>query len=358
MRICYISTGNFSHIGPYLDYFRQAGHDVHFVCLSPSPQRSVPTYNLGIGNKYSRTQRKWKYPISMFRARKLIREIKPDIIHAHYATSGGLTALVCGFHPTIVTVHGSDLINGVKSFIWKPLLKKIFNYADCINVVSEELEEIALSLGINKEKIEVFTPGVDTEKFAFIERPVLEKNSVLKMICTRRLETAFDHFTILNALAVLKEENINFQMTFAGDGTLLNEMKERVKSLGLNTQVKFMGKLPNDDLTALLAQNDIYLSASKWDGASLSLLEAMASGLFPIVSDIKANSSWIENGNNGFLHKVGNSDCLANCILRLLDNRKIILKAAQNNRRKVCEKADRKTNMKILESVYKKLISK
>jgi glycosyltransferase involved in cell wall biosynthesis len=358
MRICYISTGTFSHIGHYLEYFKDAGHDVHFVSLSPSPQRSVPVYNLGIGRKYSQTQGKWKYPISMIKARKLIREIKPDIIHAHYATSGGLASLISGFHPSVLTVHGSDLINGVKSFVWRPLLKKIFNYTDCVNVVSQELEKIALGLGISKEKIEVLTPGVDTEKFEFVEKPQLTKTSALNMICTRRLESVFDHLTILNALAILREENINFKMTFAGHGSLLGDMKQYVKSHGLSDRINFLGRIPNDDLPEVLAQNDVYLSASKWDGTSLSLLEAMASGLFPIVSDINANSAWIQNGFNGFLHKTGNADNLAGCILRLLDNPEIMQKAALYNRQIVCKKADRKTNMNRLEEIYKQLISK
>jgi glycosyltransferase involved in cell wall biosynthesis len=331
---------------------------VHFVCLSPSPERSVPTYNLGMGKKYSQTQGKWKYPLSMIRVRKLICKIKPDIIHAHYATSGGLAALVSGFHPAVITVHGSDLINGVKSSIWRPLLKKIFNYVDCVNVVSQELAEIAVSLGIRREKIEVITPGIDTEKFTFIERPKFERMSALRMICTRRMENVFDHFTILNALALLKEEKINFEMTFAGDGSLLIDMNQHAKSLGLSDRVNFLGSVSNNDLSEILSKHDIYLSASIWDGTSLSLLEAMASGLFPIVSDINANSAWIKNGVNGFLHKVGNPDSLANSILRLIDNPKIMQKAIQHNRQKVCEKADRNTNMKLLESVYTKLISK
>lgn len=358
MRICYISTGNFSHIGPYLEYFKNAGHDVHFICLSPGPSRDVPTYNLGFGNTYSQTQGKWKYPFSMIHARRLIKTIKPDIIHAHYATSGGLAALVCGFHPSIVTVHGSDLLNGIKSFVWRHLLKKIFNYADSVNVVSHELLEKTISLGINKDKIEVFTPGVDTVKFAFIKRQQSIRNSVLKLVCTRRFESVFDQFTILNALSIIKAKGIDFKMTFVGDGSLLDDAKQLTNKLGLSDKVLFTGRIQNYDLPEILAHNDIYLSASLWDGASISLLEAMSAGLFPIVSDINANSQWIQNGINGFLHKTGDAENLANCIFRLLENPEIIHKAVINNRQKVCEKADRNTNMKKLESVYKKLISK
>ena len=358
MRICFISVGTFTHIGPYLDYFRQAGHDVHFVSLSDGPERSVPVYNLGFGGKYSETQGKWKYPVSMLRARKLVKKLKPDIVHAHYATSAGLTALVCGFHPAVVTVHGSDLTTGIKSVMWRPLLKRIFRFTDCVNVVSEELSDMVLSLGIEKDKIETFTLGIDTDRFSFTRKAKIDKSRPLKMVCTRRLEKVFDHGTILQALAMLKDKGIEFEMTFFGDGSLLGRMKQQVKDLGLDNKVSFAGRIHNDELPELLGQHDVYLSASLWDGASLSLLEAMATGLFPIVSDIKANSAWLRNGVDGFLHRVGDAGDLTDCILRLLGEPDIAEKSRSKNRSDVVEKADRSKNMKRLESVYKNLVQK
>ena len=358
MRICFISVGTFNHIGPYLDYFKQAGHDVHFICLSPSPERSVPTYNVGFGGIYSETQGKWKYPVSMLRARKLIQRIKPDIVHAHYVTSAGLAALVCGFHPSVVTVHGSDLTIGIKSRIWRPVLKRIFGFADCVNVVSDDLAEMVLSLGIKKDKIETFTLGIDTEKFPFVQRSKIKKSRPLRMVCTRRLEPVFDHGTIIQALGMLKQKGIEFEMTFVGDGSLLGELKEQVKGLGLDDGVTFLGRVANEDLPDVLGRSDVYLSASLWDGASLSLLEALASGLFPIVSDIKANSAWLRDGLDGLLHKVGGPDDLANCILRLLSEPEIAENAGPHNREHIVEKADRNKNMKRLESVYKGLVLK
>jgi glycosyltransferase involved in cell wall biosynthesis len=345
MRICFISVGTFTHIGPYLDFFKQAGHDVHFISLSPGPERSVPVYNVGLGGKYSETQGKWKYPFSMLRARKLVKQHKPDIVHAHYATSAGLTALVCGFHPAVVTVHGSDLTTGIKSRIWKPLLKKVFRFADCINVVSKEL-------------IEILTLGIDTEKYSFVQKTKFDKSRLLKLVCTRRLEKVFDHDTIIQALALLRDEGLEFEMTFVGDGSLLNQLKQQVEDLGLGDRVSFAGRVPNDKLPELLGRQDVYLSASLWDGTSLSLLEAMATGLFPIVSDIKANSAWLRNGVDGFLHRVGDAGDLANCILRLLDEPGIAEKAGIKNRANVVEKADRSKNMKRLELVYKDLVRK
>jgi L-malate glycosyltransferase len=358
MRICYIALGTFTHIGPYLDYFKEAGHNVHFVCLSPSPERGVPTYNVGLGRRYSERNGKWKYPLSMLRTRRLIRKLNPNIVHAHYATSCGLTAMVCGFHPTVVTVHGSDLTVGIKSALWRPLLKRIFEHSDCVNTVSADLEEMVVSLGIGRDKIETLTLGIDTDKFRFVERAAFDPTRELKLVCTRRLEPVFDHATIIAALARLKKEGIAFHTTFVGGGSLLSKLKEQTLNAGLNDNVTFAGAVHNDDLPEILARHDVYLSASLWDGTSLSLLEAMATGLFPIVSDIKANSAWLSHNTDGLLHKVGDADDLVKCIMQLYDNPQLAMAAAKRNRERVVEQGNRKTNMKRLESIYQELIAK
>lgn len=237
-------------------------------------------------------------------------------------------------------------------------MKKVFEFSDCVNTVSKDLQNMTESLGISPEKIETFTLGIDTEKFALVGRPGIEKARPLKLVCTRRLEPVFDHHTIIDALAVLNERRVKFEMTFAGDGSLRDELTQRVKDVGLDKCVSFAGRVDNEKLPELLGRNDVYLSASLWDGASLSLLEAMATGLFPIVSDIKANSAWIENGVDGLLHKIGDADDLAECIVRLCDNPKLAVAAAPGNREKVVESGDRNTNMKRLEGVYQKLVAK
>ncbi|OHB74850.1 MAG: hypothetical protein A2Z25_09150 [Planctomycetes bacterium RBG_16_55_9] len=356
MRICFISLGTFTHIGAYLDYSRQAGHDVHFIAMSPSPERGVPTYNVGLGGRYSETEGKWKYPISMLRARRLIKKLKPDIVHAHYATSCGLTALVCGFHPTVVTVHGSDLTTGIKSRIWRPLLRRIFKFADCVNTVSKDLEQMAVSLGTDPDKIATLTPGIDTDKFVFADRTKTYLSRTLRLICTRRLEPVFDHPTILSALARLKEKGVQFHTTFVGGGTLLDALKRRAGDIGLNGCVSFAGRVCNDDLPEILARNDVYLSASQWDGTSLSLLEAMAMGLFPIVSDIKANAALLRHSVDGLLHKVGDPDDLARCIMQLYEHPQLAAGAARRNRQKVIELANRAKNMQRLEEIFHALI--
>src|SRR6185312_5603637 len=128
MKVCFVSSGTFEHIQPYLDYFKSKNHEVYFVALSPSPDRNVKIINAYIGSekKYNIETQKWKYIFSAFKARVAVRKIKPDIVHAHYVTSGGVAALLINHPNTILTVHGSDVNEAIKSPYWKRLLKLIF----------------------------------------------------------------------------------------------------------------------------------------------------------------------------------------------------------------------------------------
>lgn len=358
MRICFISLGRFVHIAPYLRYFKAAGHDVHFISLSPGPDYDVTIYNVGFGTRYSRTQDKWKYPLSFLRARMLVKKLKPDIVHTHYITSGGLAGLICDYHPTVTTVHGSDLATKINSRIWRPLLKAVFEHADCINTCNEDQKRKVISLGIATKKIRVLTLGVDTEEFSFAERREVCTGQPLRLVSTRRLEYVYDHPTVIKALAIVRSKGIHFQMTFVGSGSLLTELKRQVQQEGLTDCVRFLGGVDKDQIVESLRNNDVFLSTPLWDGISIALLEAMATGLFPIASDIEVNSDWLEDGAGGFLHKVGDANDLGDCIIRLANNPGIATSAARRNRKKVVELADTKTNMKLLEKIYEELIDK
>jgi glycosyltransferase involved in cell wall biosynthesis len=84
----------------------------------------------------------------------------------------------------------------------------------------------------------------------------------------------------------------------------------------------------------------------------------MATGLFPIVSDIKANSAWLSHNVDGLLHKVGDADDLAKCIMQLYNEPRLAVAAARRNRERVVEHGNRKTNMNRLERIYQELVGR
>ena len=130
-----------------------------------------------------------------------------------------------------------------------------------------------------------------------------------------------------------------------------------VDKLGLQTNVEFAGFLSGRELIEALSSADLYLSTSLSDGASVSLLEAMAVGVFPIVSEIAANREWIADGVNGFLVDPHDPDALAEEItlaLRRVDWRREV---CQQNKEIVRQKALRKNQMDIMEQAYRELVS-
>lgn len=179
---------------------------------------------------------------------------------------------------------------------------------------------------------------------------------LLRMVCTRNLEPVYDNGTIIRALEQLKKDKIDFKMTFIGDGSLADKLRRSVESSGLSPDVSFTGRLDNASLLKALQKHDIYLSASLWDGTSLALLEAMATGLLPIVSDIQANRTWIKDGEEGFLHGVEDPEDLARCIKQAGREPELLRRSSKLNRDKVVEKADRTRNMARLEKIYQTLV--
>jgi glycosyltransferase involved in cell wall biosynthesis len=355
MRICFIAHGNFTHIDAYLDHFKERGHEVHFVALAPGPRREVPTHDVGAREGFLRLPHKWSYLPAMLRARTVIRRLAPDIVHAHYATSAGLAAWVCNARPWLVTAHGTDVSLGVKSPVWRILLRAICRHTDCVNAVSEELREMILSLGTSPAKIETFTLGIDTRRFKFSERAFLYPTKPLRFICTRRLEPVYDHATIIRSMAILNRRGIRFVLTIVGDGELRRSLEALAAELSITDRITFAGTLPNALLPAYLDEHDVFLSASSRDGTSLCLLEAMASGLYPVVSDIRANAEWIKHGRNGWLHKVADPESLANCIESLLSRLEQTREALVPNREAVIKRGDRAANMLRLEEIYCRL---
>ncbi|MBC5995068.1 glycosyltransferase family 4 protein [Pontibacter cellulosilyticus] len=359
MKIAFISSGTFTHIQSYIDFFKEQGHEVYFIALSPSPQRNVPVLQAWIGKetKFNLVRDKWKYLLAAFKAKKIVRGLKPDIVHGHYATSAGVALLVCNFQNSVITVHGSDVNSSMKSATWRFILKRIFKSVKYVNVVSNELELKVRSLGVDASKIVNVNVGIDVGKYyKNIGKSSIGDNYKLKIICNRSFEPVYDHFTILKGLKVLQEKEIPYEAVFLGDGS----MKESLERFTVNNElqnVKFLGRIPNAEQPYVFSNHNIYVSASLSDGTSLSLLEALASGLFPIVSDIKANRDILQHNRNGLLFPVGDFTQFANCLEELFLQKHVSEDKLCFNQQLVSKVGDRKVNLKKIESLYRSILS-
>ena len=287
---------------------------------------------------------------------------KCNVIHVHWAIPIGLIGSWVGSllkKPFIVTIHGSDL----RMALERPgFLKKIFVYvcknATHLNCVSNVQKKDLEQLGITSEKISIIPMGMDEEFLEMGKNRKIELNKrPFTILSNRNLLPIYNVSLLIRAIPIVMKEEPETKFLIAGDGAEKEVLEREVKNLNINSSVKFLGRVPHEEMPTLLSHADIYVSTSLYDGASVSLLEAMASGAFPIVTDIPANREWITTGRNGFLVPVDEEKYLANRIIDTIRNLSLLEKSRIKNLSVVEGKALWSVIIKKVKKVYSELLN-
>ena len=269
---------------------------------------------------------------------------KCNVIHVHWAIPTGLIGVWAGKllrKPVVVTIHGSDFRMATER---SSFLTKIFLYvcqrANQIMCVSEVQEKEIQKMGVRTEKILTFPMGID-QSFLEAGRKRREKlnGQSHTILSNRNLLPIYNVSLLIRAIPIILKEEPRTKFLIAGDGSEKENLESEVENLNLGHSVQFVGRVPHKEMPNLLSQADIYVSTSLHDGTSVSLLEAMGSGAFPIVTDIPANREWITTGQNGFLVPVDEEKCLADRIIDAIRNQALLEKSRMVNLSIVEEKA-------------------
>jgi glycosyltransferase involved in cell wall biosynthesis len=141
-------------------------------------------------------------------------------------------------------------------------------------------------------------------------------------------------------------------LTVAGDGSLRSELAQRAERSIARRAIVFVGGVDHRRMPALLGDNHIYVSLSLSDTTSVSLLEAMACGLFPVVSDIPANREWIEHGVNGCLVPVRQPMKLAQTVIDAWKDRALRENARRRNIETIRTRAEWGSNMRAVHDLF------
>ena len=280
-----------------------------------------------------------------------------QLIHAHWAIPTGLIGVVVGAFlgkPLIVTIHGSDLRMAVTQ---GGFLERIFTYvcqkADRLICVSEGMRQNLESMEIDMTKTTVLPMGVDD---SFFKIDLKEKQNLKErdpiILSNRNLQPIYNVSQLIKAIPMVLEEDSNVEFWIAGEGSEREDLRNKVDELGVSSSVRFLGRIPHEKMPDFLGDADIYVSTSTTDGASVSLLEAMASGAFPVVTDIPANREWIMDGENGFLVPTGNEAFLARKIVEALRRPELRATALERNRIYVEEKGSLRDHVRQLSNLY------
>lgn len=327
MKILLVANAQSIHTRRWAEFFRDSGDEVQIASFYPDEIPGVPVHVLpqyGPGRA--------AYIFGVPAVRRLWKQLRPDVVQAHYLTSYGFISAAAGIKPLVVTAWGDDiLLHPDESWLKRQLVGYAVRHADLVTTVALHMNRPVEALGVPAERIVTIPFGVDVERFHPAAGNKRGEKTV-HLICTRNFDPIYDLGTLIRALALLPGD-LTVQTVMVGEGPLRPEMMALAASLGLEDRISFPGKVGHNVLPRLLAEADLFVTPALSDGNNVSLTEAMACGTFPIASDIPANRQWIRDGENGYLYPCSDAAALADRIVRAAADREKLVRVLPENRK-------------------------
>jgi glycosyltransferase involved in cell wall biosynthesis len=274
----------------------------------------------------------------------ILRDYQPSIIHVHQANSYAFIAGKANAAkiPLVLTAWGSDvLILPNKSPFHRWLVKKGLQSSQVLTADSKEMVDAIRRLGIKTEVVQAnFGVDLDLSVIPSSDRPMV-------FYSNRMHEPLYRIDEIIDGMSEYLHIS-DGEMIIAGKGGMTKALQEKVHTLGIANRVRFVGFIDASQNQSFYLGSRFFLSIPQSDGTSISLLEAMAYGCIPIVSDLPSNREWIEDNVNGIILQKG--ETLNNAVLRglQLQASDVILR----NRIIIETKATKAVNTKKFTSIY------
>jgi glycosyltransferase involved in cell wall biosynthesis len=370
MRIIYFSKSYTPHDYRFLSSLSKTKHEVFFLRLEKTQRqtedRPVPENVQQILWTGGQREFRWRdVPRLALELRRIVETIKPELIHAGPIQNCAFIAVLSGFRPILAMSWGYDLVMDADKNAWmrwvtRYTLKRSAFFVSDANVSREK----AVAFGINPEKTVIFPWGTDIEHFHPKEeergkkKTSAERRKSLTLFCSRTWESIYGVDVLAKAFVKVAAVNSDVSLILLGGGSQGAKIRQILMSGNVMERVHFGGHVGQTDLPRWYHMADIYISPSHVDGSSVTLMEALASGLPCLVSDIPGNKEWIENGVNGWLFSDGDVDDLAQKILDAMQNRQSFKKIGEAARKTAEQKADWKKNFGKLLEAYDKVTSR
>lgn len=289
----------------------------------------------------------------------LIKKIKPDILHAHYASSYGLLGALSAYKPFLVSVWGNDVFDfPKKSLIHKSIIKFVFRRADRIYSTSKVMaDEIKI---YTKKEVNIIPFGVDINFFRPFKVEKIFGNDTTVIGCVKSLSFKYGIEYLLDAFAIIKEKikDQKIKLLIVGDGTLKNQLIERAEKLKIHQDVLFYGAVPHSKVPEIYNMIDIAVFTSVWESFGVSNLEAAACEVPQVASKIGGFKEIIKDGVTGFLVDPENPEAIASKVIELINDNDLRKKIGKSARQYVIENFEWNKNVDQMIDEYYKILKR
>ena len=257
-------------------------------------------------------------------SKRAITWARPDVIQAGPLLPTAWMAARCGRYPLVALSWGYDLLARPALSEERTRTAWTLESADVLIVDCDAARSSARLLRMPDDRIMCLPWGADVTMFRPIggderlrNRQARGWGESLVVVTARAHEPTYGVETVLDGFALAAAGAPDLHLVVAGTGSLTNELRARAVRNHIADRVEFAGNLSSNQLADTLAIADVYASASHVDGSSVTLLEAMATGLPCLVSDVGGNREWVEPGITGQLFADGDARAMASALAEI-----------------------------------------
>jgi L-malate glycosyltransferase len=367
VRILYFSDNSSDHNHRFLEKLTSFGHEMYFLdATQDSAGRLLPAgvRRVHLKKKVPRGADPSRYAGLLSEFQSVLKDIRPDLVHAGPVQTCGYVAALAEFHPLVVMSWGSDLlVDADRNPEWRRATEIALRTADGFLCDCETVRAAAQHYApIPEERIVQFPWGIERGSFS-PQGPTVRESLGLRpdafvFISTRSWEPLYDIDVLLQVFYRASRQNKDLRLLLLGNGSEADRVRSFIVERDLGDVVFTPGVIPAAEMPRWFRTANAYVSCARSDGTSISLLQAMAAGLPVVVTDIASNREWISEDKNGWLASVGSPEDFASKLLRAVGadarDREAI---SERNQRVVAERADWNQNFPRLPRLYESLVS-
>ena len=273
-----------------------------------------------------------------------------DAIHCHFGMIAERLAFLKPLIPNtrlFVTFHGLDVLDGLKR--GGHIYASTFQHCDGVIAICDYNRNRLTEMGCPRKKLIDLPNSIDMDRFHYIPR---KPDKVLQIVTTARLHPDKNILFALRVMKSLHDDGHAFTYSIIGDGEQRPDVEAQVKKHGLANQVRLLGTCSQDEVAEHLRQADLFFLPSRNEAFPVSLLEAQATGLPAVTTNVAGTAEAIIDGETGYLVQSNNLADAKEKLNLLINDRDLLHRMGKNARSFVASQFDASVMMKRCAKLY------
>ncbi len=360
LRLAFLSIGRHIHTERWIRWFSERGHECHLLTVQPGPVEGVTVHDItsSVGPKPLR------YALSLIKVRRLLKQLKPDLLNTHFLTGYGYWGRFSGFRPNVLTVWGDDVyVTPFENAVKNRLARMALTDCDAVTGDSSDILTVAAGLGADPSRcfrilwgvdFEIFKPGRDME---WRRKLRFEDDDLLYFSPRSYTRPYYNIDTVIKAAALVMKEEPRARFLFSGYEGDPEPFRRRAAEAGIEDVMTMLGRLPHREFATALKSCDVFISVPSVDATAVSLLEAMSCASGIIISSLPSSMEWIKDGHSGLVVTPRDSRGLADAMLRFAGDPGFLASAGQAAMVTAHQVAGFETNMEYVGAIFEHLVN-